>query len=1286
MSSNNEELVLRISGDSAQGQRAVQEMVSALNGLSGTTKDLSGATHEAGETSSFFGGILNEVFGSFPAKVAEGVLLRDAIHEIIAKIKEGAVEFGIMGSEIHDVHEGFDRLAGGTKNATDILDAMRQGVVGTINDFTLMTDANKLLATGALTNAKDFGTLTEASRVLSHEGFGPTKDLIEGLSSALETGRTKRLALMGVTVDAKGEETKYAASLGLTRDELTTSGKLHADRAAVMKALSGVVASAGEQETNLAEKIFASRVAIENWTHSLAEAIAVSPSVNRAFDSIAAALVHAFGGDAQDMLGTVLGWVNRLADGVATYGPPIIQALVDTKDKIVEIWHTVERAWDLVPDWFKNIARDAGMAGAAVFVVSEAMGAIGGPDILGTLANVAQIWSVIGVNVGKASTAIKEWTLLLAAFKWEAVTLAFGSISATIAAIAATPAGIAALIAALAAALWETGKAFKALFDTIEQGKSVWEFLTARDDDNFVRRWLGLSTGVKNVTTELSNQRPELEALMKSHGEATKGLHGHAVAADEAAGGVHKLTEEEKKLQEAMQDIASAGEGWVATLHRMDPLTVAGSVHFLGMGVSLEKVKTQFGLTETQAQAVKHQFDFLTKSTDDTNKAFDLHNRILGQLAPRYSAAHEFITGLTNDQKALSAEVLDFGLFKAPETIDAIGRWDNSTEGLRAHLKALRDDAHDALGDIATLFIQMGQAAGGSMSAIVGGIGQVMVALNALQHSGQKQDAQGVWVEMSPDEKSASTKQKALAGVVGGIGLGMNADTTQGFNHSMITGLGMDSAGGVAQTVALGIATMGISVGVQAAVAALKYLFRDRTLEDIARDAGREFGTNFSDETTKSIEKYIKGGFTFPAAELINLSKIIKDAGGLTDKNLPQMTARLHDVFSMIETHQFTIAQGAAVIDDNWQAFVAAGTDGNGRLSQSLKDIITLNERFGTQSKAIADYLQGQGKNAIAGFSAVMKASGLAANATKEDLADLGVQAVTTFAAAVAAGVPMAEALKQIAPALKTLRENYERLGLDVEDVALKNLLMQSTIVEGNPALMDAIGGLNQEMIALDNMGLLNVDTFAAMERTGLRMYTRLQAATAAAGGTTKDALIPMQGWLHQAAEEAEKLGIPLDDNTQSMIAQSKELGIWKDKGKDATQQLTDGVLTLNETMKQFLDYLGKIGPVPAPWANWGTPPQAPTPPGGAPGDEPPIPMASGGLFHVTRPTLFLAHANEQAAFSGVGKRFAGMGGLVVNVNVEGSIRSDRDLVDLIKQGLYREYEQRGRLIPAAGR
>jgi hypothetical protein len=98
-------------------------------------------------------------------------------------------------------------------------------------------------------------------------------------------------------------------------------------------------------------------------------------------------------------------------------------------------------------------------------------------------------------------------------------------------------------------------------------------------------------------------------------------------------------------------------------------------------------------------------------------------------------------------------------------------------------------------------------------------------------------------------------------------------------------------------------------------------------------------------------------------------------------------------------------------------------------------------------------------------------------------------------------------ALAQLGSALGKITEACRHLGLDIENAALRSLLFASTIVEKNPALVGAIDGLSKQMIAFDNLGLLNTATFTSMQATGVDVYARLQSAAAAPGCTTRDAL-----------------------------------------------------------------------------------------------------------------------------------------------------------------------------------
>jgi hypothetical protein len=135
--------------------------------------------------------------------------------------------------------------------------------------------------------------------------------------------------------------------------------------------------------------------------------------------------------------------------------------------------------------------------------------------------------------------------------------------------------------------------------------------------------------------------------------------------------------------------------------------------------------------------------------------------------------------------------------------------------------------------------------------------------------------------------------------------------------------------------------------------------------------------------------------------------------------------------------------------------------------------------------------------------------------------------------------------------------------------------MIQAGILNNNPTLVAGIDGLTKSFIALDNMGMLNAETFGRMLEAGQRMYTKLQGEVAALGGSTKDALLPMQGFLREAQKQAELLGIPLDANTQMLIDQSKELGIWKEKGKDANEKMAEAMDKVVDRLDRLLEGLG---------------------------------------------------------------------------------------------------------------
>lgn len=283
----------------------------------------------------------------------------------------GAVtSLAIKGSDVNDVSGTFEKFANRVSGAEETLTALRNGVQGTVDDLTLMGSASRLLSANVRLNATDFGTLSEAAFVLQNRGLGSTTQMLNMVTSAMITGRTRTLAMTLGVVDAGDQTIEYARKLGVARSQLTQTQLAEARRLTVLGMLRSAVADAGKQELDLGERIERIGARVSNWWDTLASKVAASPTIARAFDMVESSIAKL---SSSTMLERVVGWLERFADAAVQYGPPIVDALVKVKNWISNVWNAVVQAWESVPDWFKNIARDAALAGAGMYLVTRAV-------------------------------------------------------------------------------------------------------------------------------------------------------------------------------------------------------------------------------------------------------------------------------------------------------------------------------------------------------------------------------------------------------------------------------------------------------------------------------------------------------------------------------------------------------------------------------------------------------------------------------------------------------------------------------------------------------------------------------------------------------------------------------------------------------------------------------------------------------------------------------------------------------------------------------------------------
>jgi len=556
----------------------------------------------------------------------------------------------------------------------------------------------------------------------------------------------------------------------------------------------------------------------------------------------------------------------------------------------------------------------------------------------------------------------------------------------------------------------------------------------------------------------------------------------------------------------------------------------------------------------------------------------------------------------------------------------------------------------DAVAQLSDAFTKMGQAAGGAFGLALAAAGQYSgIMANVLKLQWEASNLPDPTGERA---RSASAARYAAFASAAGIGLAAAADAinTQGtpvtspsqpvragglpgYGYQPGTTVGAPTknlvAAGALRGASYGAVAGPIGMGVGAGIGAIVgWVQSGKEWRKVVNDVGIAFaGLHVPEEFAKAIEDIEQTtGLQRAQAIATQLDQLITMVGGLNSANFDLFTAKLREIFVFVARGEMTVAQATEVLDKNFANFVAAGTDEMGFLADGIREIIRLDEQMGTHSKAVADYLKGQGaaavnaSNAIIGsleprltewaaradriakarkggadkgkfteddgtvrdmskkerdaFTADLVAQQAAAAATKHELENLGIIAVATFAAAVASGATFNEAMAAAGPGLEQLAKAFETLGISTDNVALKALLMQATLRKDNPALITGIAGLAAGFAALSNMGLLNVETFKAMTETGAEMYKRLLDEAQKHGGGARDALLPMQEYLHNAQKAAEELGIPLDENTLLLIAQSKELGIWKEKGKSATDKMIDAMETLAKKVEHLVNVL----------------------------------------------------------------------------------------------------------------
>jgi hypothetical protein len=340
-----------------------------------------------------------------------------------------------------------------------------------------------------------------------------------------------------------------------------------------------------------------------------------------------------------------------------------------------------------------------------------------------------------------------------------------------------------------------------------------------------------------------------------------------------------------------------------------------------------------------------------------------------------------------------------------------------------------------------------------------------------------------------------------------------------------------------------------IGMGVGALVGAL----RNPGFEQEVKRISKNFGVNISEELARSIDK-LRRDFRGDrqAAEIFSVGDIIAEAGGVTDQNVDRLLARTRDIFVMLETGKFTAEQATQALDKSFGYFADHLAKSGGLASDAFLELLALNERFGTDSQAIADFILAQVDTASQGLAQYLAN----ATVTSQEAADGVVLAVgAMFTTLQRQGLGLMQIMEQLGPSIETLALQLQAAGLEggeaFNDIAA---LAAFAADEGVQKAATAVDGLNSMMRALHNGGMLNEQTFQGLARSVYDVYQNLELQ----GKGGEMAWQTMQPGLQTIWELQQKFGWTTDEVTQNLVDQAAAAGLVGDKFRPAGDIMKD--------------------------------------------------------------------------------------------------------------------------------
>ncbi len=193
----------------------------------------------------------------------------------------------------------------------------------------------------------------------------------------------------------------------------------------------------------------------------------------------------------------------------------------------------------------------------------------------------------------------------------------------------------------------------------------------------------------------------------------------------------------------------------------------------------------------------------------------------------------------------------------------------------------------------------------------------------------------------------------------------------------------------------------------------------------------------------------------------------------------------------------------------------------------------------------------------------------IVAHTAHEMASDLESQAFRVFNAMIANGTSYNEAMESIGGTLDIITQAHKDLG-KVGGVAIQELLHIRDVIEENKSLFNAIDGNVAVLTALKNTANLTEDALMDSASQASKFYDEIVNA----GLSGDQALAQMAPTLQLLADESDKYGITLDENTEKLIGQAKDMGLVTEAQEEEQEQQERLFDELGDKMAKIMDNL----------------------------------------------------------------------------------------------------------------